>query len=196
MNAYGGAGSQEGRRMAERDDFGVRRLAVNRVPDRQPVDISVVQTDEALRGIVDRARRLVEEQPEPFRSLAFNTLLDHLLRGGGAAPAGRAAAATPAAPPSTEMQIAEFLAQRRIDSHPDRVVAIAYYAYHRFDGQGVTTRDLAEAYTKARAKRPQNYPDVIASCVRKGYLVDGGRRDGMKTWVVTGTGEAHVEQDL
>jgi hypothetical protein len=94
------------------------------------------------------------------------------------------------------MQIAEFLAQRRLDSHPDRVVAISYYHYHRYDGQGVTTRDLVDAYTKSRAKRPQNFPDVIASCVRKGYLVDGGRRDGMKTWVITGTGETHAEQDL
>ncbi len=76
------------------------------------------------------------------------------------------------------------------------MVAIAYYHYHRHGGEGVTTKDLVEGYSRSRSKRPQNYPDVIASCIRKGYLVDGGRRDGMKTWVITPSGEAHVEQDL
>ena len=75
-------------------------------------------------------------------------------------------------------------------------MAIAYYHFRRHDGQGVTTRDLVDGYSRSRTKRPQNYPDVIASCIRKGYLVDGGRRDGMKTWVITATGEAHVEQNM
>ena len=195
MNAHGDGGGQSGRRGGS-DDFPVRRLPVNRVQGQRPYEIVESQTDEMLRTAVDRARRLADEQPEPFRSLAFSTLLDHLLGAGDGSPAIRTAAPAPAAPPSTDMQIAEFLAQRRIDSHPDRVVAIAYYHYQRSEGQAITTRDLVEAYTRSRAKRPQNFPDVIASCVRKGYLVDGGRRDGMKTWVVTGTGEAHVEQDL
>jgi hypothetical protein len=154
--------------------------------------------EEELRQAVARARRVAEEQPEPFRSLAFSVLLTHLLQDGAprAQPVVRREAAAPARPPSTEIPVAEFLAQRRVDSHPDRVVAIAYYHYHRHQGQGVTTRDLVDAYTRSRTRRPQNYPDVIASCVRKGYLVDGGRRDGMKTWVITASGEAHVEQDL
>jgi hypothetical protein len=165
----------------------------------RPVLSEQAAEDEALREAIQRARRLTQVEDEPFRSLAFTVLLEHLLRGApksadAAVPAPRGQ--SPAAPPSTDMPVAEFLAQRRIESHPDRVVAIAYYHYHRFDGQGVTTKELVDAYTRARAKRPQNYPDVIASCVRRGYLVDGGRRDGMKSWVITRTGEAHVEQDL
>jgi hypothetical protein len=185
MNPHGGG----------RDDFPIRRLPINRIDGKRPYEIVAAQSDDALRTAVERARRLADEQPEPFRSLAFRTLLEHLL-GGGSSLAARPSVAAPASPPPTDMQVAEFLAQRRLDSHPDRVVAIAYHHYHRFEGQGVSTRDLVEAYSRSRAKRPQNFPDVIASCVRKGYLVDGGRRDGIKTWIVTGTGEAHVEQDL
>lgn len=156
------------------------------------------EEDAALRQAVTRARRIAEEQPEPFQSLAFTALLEHLLQGRTAPPreAAPAESARVAQPPATNGSIAEFLAQRRLDSHPDRVLAVAYYHYHRHDGQGVTTKDLVDGYTRSRSKRPQNYPDVIASCMRKGYLVDGGRRDGMKTWVITATGEAHVEQDL
>lgn len=156
------------------------------------------EDDAELRQAVARARRIAEEQPEPFQSLAFTAVLAHLLQ--ERTPPAREPVAGEAArlsqPPSTEGSIAEFLAQRRLDSHPDRVLAIAYYHYHRHGGQGVTTKDLVEGYTRSRTKRPQNYPDVIASCIRKGYLVDGGRRDGMKTWVITASGEAHVEQDL
>src|SRR3712207_8752686 len=43
-----------------------------------------------------------------------------------------------------------------------RVVAIAYYVYHTQGGAGVTTSELVDAYARARVKRPQNYPDVIA----------------------------------
>jgi hypothetical protein len=158
---------------------------------------------QAQMGALQAQQARLEAQVHELEArlaLAFTTVLGMLLKGGRAdgAMASSRGGPVPAMPPSIDMPIAEYLAQRRVDSHPDRVVAIAYYHYRRFDGQGVTTRDLVEAYTKARAKRPQNYPDVIASCVRKGYLVlvDGGRRDGMKTWVVTRTGEAHVEQEL
>jgi|SRR5581483_9964599 len=169
--------------------------------ERQPgVALRAVgaEEDAALRQAVARARRIAEEQPEPYQSLAFTALLTHLLqeRTVPAREPAPAESARPQQPPSTEGSIAEFLAQRRIDSHPERVLAIAYYHYHRHAGQGVTTKDLVEGYSRSRSKRPQNYPDVIASCIRKGYLVDGGRRDGMKTWVITASGEAHVEQDL
>ncbi|HLZ71561.1 MAG TPA: hypothetical protein VKV26_16785 [Dehalococcoidia bacterium] len=154
--------------------------------------------DDELRLALTRARRVTEDQPEPFRSLAFSAVLTYLLKE-GAAPAHASQPPEVAASkslPSTEIPVAEYLAQRRLDSHPDRVLAIAYYHYHRHGGQGVTTRDLVEGYTRSRTRRPQNFPDVIASCVRKGYLVDGGRRDGMKTWVITASGEAHVQQDM
>ena len=146
--------------------------------------------DEAIRQAIQRARRLSESEPEPFRSLAFRTVLEHLLRGGSAAPSVAAAA------PPTDMDLTEFLASKKAATHPDRVVAIAYYTYHTQNGAGVTTQDLTDAYGRARVKKPQNFPDVIAACVRRGRLVEGERKDGMKSWVITRTGEAFVEQNL
>jgi hypothetical protein len=147
--------------------------------------------DDAIQMAIERARRLSEGQPEPFRSLAFRSVLEHLL-----------SSATPSPPaplpPSLplEMDLAEFLAAKKVTTHPDRVVAIAYWTYHAQDGAGVTTGDLTEAYGRARVRKPQNFPDVIAACVRKGRLVEGERKDGMKSWVITRTGEAFVEQSL
>lgn len=147
--------------------------------------------DDKIRQAIIRARSLCEDQPEPFRSLAFQTVLQTFLRGNGA-PGGPAKAS----PSPVGMELVEFLAQKKAETHPDRVVAVAYYIYRTADGAGVTTKDLSDAYGRARVKKPQNFPDVIAACVRRGYLVEGERRDGMKTWVITRTGEGHVEQDL
>ena len=147
--------------------------------------------DEHIRQSILRARTLCEDQPEPFRSLAFRTVLETLLRGNGLpGPAARVS------PSPVGIDLIEFLAAKKAETHPDRVVAIAYYSYHTQNGAGVTTKELADAYARARLKKPQNYPDVIAACVRRGFLVEGERKDGMKSWVITRTGESHVEQNL
>ena len=146
--------------------------------------------DDSINAALQRARRLTEAEPEPFRSLGFRVVLEHLLRGGGAHTEG-----TPV-PPPVDMDLTEFLAAKKATTHPDRVVAVAYYTYHTQNGAGVTTQDLTDAYGRARLKRPQNFPDVIAACVRRGRLVEGERKDGLKSWVITRTGEAYVEQNL
>jgi hypothetical protein len=148
--------------------------------------------DDQIRSALTRARALCEDQPEPFRSLAFRTVLESLLRGNGlaASPSARVS------PSPVGLELVEFLAQKKAETHPDRVVAVAFYVYRTQDGAGVTTKELADAYSRARIRKPQNFPDVIAACVRRGFLVEGERRDGMKSWVITRTGEAHVEQNL
>ena len=146
--------------------------------------------DETIRGAIQRARRLTDAEPEPVRVVAFRVVLEHLLRETPATPPS-----APVAPP-TDMDLTEFLATKKATTHPDRVVAIAYYIYRTRGGAGVTTQELTDAYSRARIKKPQNFPDVIAACVRRGRLVEGERKDGMKSWVITRTGEAYVDQNL
>ena len=148
--------------------------------------------DQALRDAIERARRMSEGQVEPYRSIAFRAVLEHLL---GQAPAVIQAASI-RSPPDLDMDLTEFLASRKATTHPDRVVAIAYFFYRTQNGAGVTTQDLTDGYSRARVKKPQNFPDVIAACVRRGRLVEGERKDGMKSWVITRTGEGYVEQNL
>lgn len=147
-------------------------------------------TDEDLRAAVDRARRLADPEPEPFRSLAFQTLLDYLIRNGAAVQAEPAAHLRPG------LDLTEFLASLRAETHPDRVLAIAYFHERYAGGPPVTAHDLADAYQRARVRRPQNFPDVIASLVRKGLLVEQPRREGLKSWGITSTGVARVERGL
>ena len=150
--------------------------------------------DQEIRDALRRARAMTDDQPEPYRSLAFPIVFETLLRG---APVPVAVAtARPASPSPVDMDLVEFLASKKITTHPDRVVAIAFFIYRTEDGAGVTTRELSEGYSKARVRKPQNFPDVIAACVRRGHLVEGPRKDGMKSWVITRTGETFTEQTL
>jgi hypothetical protein len=92
--------------------------------------------------------------------------------------------------------VAHYLESAQADSHPRRVVALAYYqekGYRKDGRQGaITTRDIGQLYQEARQKKPQNFPDVIATCVRKGWLLDNGRLvvEGIvaKSWVITPAG--------
>jgi hypothetical protein len=147
-------------------------------------------SDENLRSAVERARRLTDGEAEPYRSIAFQTLLDYLInnRTSSGEPAG--AHLVPG------LDLNEFLASLRAETHPDRVLGIAFYQERYMGGPPVTARDLTDAYQRARLKRPQNFPDVIASLVRKGHLVEQGRRDGLKSWGLTGTGSARIEREL
>lgn len=152
--------------------------------------------DELVREALRRARLLTDGEPAELRPIAYRVVLERLLMTGSRIAIG--ATATPATVrlDPTGMDLTEFLAAKKTDTHPDRVVAIAYYVYHTHGGAGVTTNDLVDAYARARVKRPQNYPDVIAGCVRKGRLVETEPKDGKKCWVITRTGEAYVEGEL
>jgi hypothetical protein len=147
-------------------------------------------TDEELRGAVERARRLSELEPEPFRTAAFQTLLDYLINNRSSVGDSKLA------PLSPGLDLNEFLAALSVDTHPDRVLAIAFYQERYSEGPPVTARDLNESYQRARLRRPQNFPDVIASLVRRGHLTEGPRREGLKSWAITGSGAARIERGI
>src|SRR5438105_714708 len=100
-------------------------------------------TDEELRAAVERARRLSEPEPEPFRSAAFRTLLDYLINNRAPLSEPRAAAIPPG------LDLNEFLASLHAETHPDRVLAIAFYQERYSHGPPVTNHELSEAYQRA-----------------------------------------------
>ncbi len=144
-----------------------------------------------LLEAIKQAREIADDLPEPYRPVAFQVAVNYFLGGSAVAtkPGLRQATA------SMDMELNEFLASKKIGSHPDRIVAVAYYQLRKGAG-GVTTKDIADAYARARLRKPQNVHDVISTTIRRGFLVDGEKKDGMRTWVITPTGEAHVEGEL
>ena len=151
--------------------------------------------DDSLRDAIARARHAVEAEEEPYRSAAFTVILKYLLNRGSSANAAPVETRPPAAGASAAlgMQLNEFLALKSPKTHPERVTLIAYY-YHHERNESITIKDVAEAYSRARVKKPQNVPDVIATCVRRGHLIDTEKKDGFKAWIITQGGDVSVEQ--
>lgn len=150
---------------------------------------------EKIQSKIQQARELVGGTPEdPFTQIAFREVLRILLQEYPVSLEEKSGLKTEAVP--LPKQISEFLAQKNIKSHFDRVVAILYYHYH--SGQESTTiLELQEAYSSVRVKAPQNFSDVLAQCIRKGYVVGTlSKEGGKKAWQITSTGERYVEDEL
>ena len=150
---------------------------------------------EEIKNKIQQARELVGDNPEdPLTQIAFGEVLRVLLQEPFASPMGEVElqaklGALPA-------QLSVFLAQLNITTHIDRIVAILYYQYHT--GNKLTTiAELEGAYSSVRVRAPRNFSDILAQCIRNGYVVAAkDKKDGKKAWQITSFGEKFVETEL
>ena len=146
-----------------------------------------------LKSIIAEAKSIVEDEPEPFRSIAFEVLLNKLLQDGGQRSYTSPERVVSAAVPAT---LGEFLASKNIASHVDRVVCIAYYAL-KADLGPLTRIDIMNSYGAVRTAKPKNLSDVVAQAIRRGLLMDAPEpKDNQKAWQITTAGERYVESKL
>jgi hypothetical protein len=150
---------------------------------------------EEIRNKIQQARELAGDNPEdPFIRIAFGEVLRVLLQEPSASGTGEVK--QPAKPVTLPAQLSEFLAQLNITTHIDRTVAILYYQY-RTDNELTTIGELEAAYSSARVRAPRNFSDILAQCIRKGYVVVArDKKDGKKAWQITSLGEKFVETEL
>lgn len=150
---------------------------------------------EEIQDKIQRAKELVGGSPEdPLTQIAFGEVFRKLLQ---ELPVSAVGEVKPQVKPvALPMQISEFLAQKNITTHIDRIVAILYYQYHT--GNELTTiAELGEAYSSARVRPPRNFSDFLAQCIRRGYVVEARDKKGdKKAWQITPSGETFVEHDL
>lgn len=148
-----------------------------------------------VRRKIEEAKQLVGGGPEdPFTQIAFREILHILLS--ESAQSVVADRVTKGIEHIRGMQVSEFLAQRKISTETDRVVAILYHQFH--NGQESSTRsEILEAYNAARTRKPTNLADVIARSIRKGNIIEAPeKKEGQKAWQITQSGEKHVEEQL
>jgi hypothetical protein len=92
--------------------------------------------------------------------------------------------------------LGEMIAAFPSRAHTEVLPAIAAHRL-RIDGvEELTADDFVAAYRELRLSRPQNLSDAIAKSMRQGWLVPGAKRDGKKTWRVSGQGIAKVGELL
>lgn len=91
--------------------------------------------------------------------------------------------------------ILDFIKRKKLTSHSDIVLGIAYYLEKYRDTPVFNINDIKEMYDEARQKSPKNFSDIAGKLEReKGYFIkhkDG--KDGLRAWKVSADGLDYIE---
>ena len=92
-----------------------------------------------------------------------------------------------------DLSINEFFRSKKPQTEADKVLVIAYYI-EIYEGRSpFTTRDVREAFRRAREALPKNLSDCIARNVKKGYIKEVDRKKKIIKWALTKSGKEYVE---
>jgi len=91
----------------------------------------------------------------------------------------------------------EFVISKGPKTSVDTTLLIAYYL-EKFDGiSPFNHEDLIRGFAEAKEPLPSNPSDMVYKNIRRGFLTEAKeKKDGMKAWIVTNSGERFVEKGL
>lgn len=89
--------------------------------------------------------------------------------------------------------LAEFKQDFNPDTYADKATVVSRYLEKHERIEGFTVDDLKEGFRKCKWKRPANMSDVVSKAAGKGLFMEIGEQEGKKKWMLTETGEEHVE---
>lgn len=91
----------------------------------------------------------------------------------------------------------EFLMNQELKSEIQKTLALGYYLEHTEGLSSFNVNDLVSVFQSAKEKRPKNMNDAVNKNVARGLLMEAGeKRDGMKAWVLTRSGEQYIETNF
>jgi len=133
--------------------------------------------DESLREELEQIRRVLEEHERRLSKLeeAFETKSPKTVK---------------------RMSIREFLNLKKPKTDVDKTLAICYYLEKYENIIPFTRRDIMEAFKKAREKVPANVSDAINKNIKKGFIDEVGKKEKLKAYQLTNSGEKFVENDF
>lgn len=88
----------------------------------------------------------------------------------------------------------EFIRQKKLESHIDRVVGLAYYLFKYNGIDSFTVKDIEKMYEKARLVPPKNFSDIVSKAGKRGYFIESKEKiDGLKAWKISKDGIEYIE---
>lgn len=79
--------------------------------------------------------------------------------------------------------------------HTDVVAAFAYWLFRKEGFQSFNVKDIIDCYDKTRRVKPKNPNQIINANVSSHLFSEAGeKKDNLKAWVITRTGEDFVEK--
>lgn len=89
--------------------------------------------------------------------------------------------------------LAEFKQNFETSTYADKATMVSRYLEKHENMEGFTVDDLKEGFRKCKWKTPANMSDIVSKAAAKGLFMEIGEQDGKKKWMLTETGEEHVE---
>ena len=91
----------------------------------------------------------------------------------------------------------EFLMTRELKRETQKALALGYYLEHIEGMENFNIVDLETVFRSAKERPPQNMNDTINKNIARGFLMETKeKKDSKKAWILTSTGENHVEEKL
>ncbi len=92
--------------------------------------------------------------------------------------------------------IGEFLDQKGNPSkHTDSVAVFAYWLFNVEKMPTFNVQDILNCYDRTRKAKPSNVNQIVNQNVASHIFAEASeKKDGLKGWVITRTGEEYVEQ--
>lgn len=94
-----------------------------------------------------------------------------------------------------ELSIKEFILSKKPGNDVEKTLAIGYY-FEKFEGlASYNVNDLVSGFRKAKETVPKNMNDKVYMCSARGFMMEAEqKKDNMKAWVLTNSGEEYVER--
>lgn len=104
----------------------------------------------------------------------------------------------PPKPPigNKKQSIKEFIISKKPKDETAMTLAIGYFLEKFEDKETFNVRDLEDGFRRAKEKVPGNINDKVNKNIAAGHMMDSPKKDGLKSWTLTNSGEKFVEADF
>jgi len=96
-----------------------------------------------------------------------------------------------------ETSIKEFILSKKPKDDLQKTLAIGYYFEKHEAFFSFNAKDLEEGFRAAKEKIPKNINDKVIKNIEKGHIMEAKeKKNNLKAWILTNTGEEFVENDF
>ncbi len=93
-----------------------------------------------------------------------------------------------------EMSVKEFILSKKPKNDVEKTLAIGYYLEKKERLSSFNAKDLEKGFRAAKETVPENINYKVIKNIKKGHMMEAKeKKDKLKAWVLTSTGEEYVE---
>jgi len=100
-------------------------------------------------------------------------------------------------PAAKKVSIKEFILSKKPKDDVHKTLTIGYYLENYEGLSAFNVKDLERGFRAAKERVPRNTADKVQLNAKKGHMMEtADKKDGLKAYVLTGSGQQYVENDF